>query len=212
MLGFLLLFAGFLAVLPAAAQCAPESMVRIEFRNLSPGTDPDSFDALSKVFYRQGAGLARWEEPKDTVNNMQALVVVHGKDTWMADLVAKTGSHFVKQAGDPPLAAPVIAVQGFPQPVYAIELGCEVAYMQSQGITPKRIQVQGLDYDEFTLAIPPLEARLLVRPDKNTPSALALYEGEVLRHLVQYRSYEVGLTLDEALFSPPGEIQWGGGS
>src|SRR4051794_6107810 len=94
---------------PAHADCAPEKMVRIATRNVSPGIAPGDFAAVPKVLYRLGNGRVRLEEQPDPKMHVQLLYVIDAPDSWSIDLEKKVGEHAVDTAASKTLHAPVFA-------------------------------------------------------------------------------------------------------
>src|SRR5262245_10654807 len=82
------------------AGCAPDKMIKVVFRDETPGLDSSSFAARPKTLYRLGTRYGRLEEVLDSENHRKGLMIANEPDMWMIDLVTKTGQHMV-DGGEP---------------------------------------------------------------------------------------------------------------
>jgi hypothetical protein len=190
----------------AIAGCAPEKMVKITFRDATPGHEEDHFVRLPKTLYRWSSHFARLEEQPDTKNGVHALVVVNNRDTWMINQTVKTGRHIVDQAANFDFHAPLVGSHN--SPFVDFEFGCELAYMEEREIEPTSIIVADLNLLQYEYSIGSLTVRLMVYPRTGRPWAVAVVERGQLIYLLRYVAYETGLEPDMDLFSKPADIKW----
>lgn len=62
--------------------CAPAKLVHVRITNVTPGTDPASFNAQPLNIYRIGSGKVRMEEAIDTTNKIHELLISSEPDIW----------------------------------------------------------------------------------------------------------------------------------
>src|SRR5262245_48774168 len=119
------------------AGCAPEKMIRVVFRDATPGLDSNSFSAKPKTLYRLGTRYGRLEEALDSENHIQGLMIANEPDLWMINLVTKSGQH-IMDTGEPYyFHAPVFGAPDAPELLKSFEFGCELAYMKEKSVSPE---------------------------------------------------------------------------
>jgi hypothetical protein len=203
-----------LLVLPAsvawAAECAPEKMVRIVARDVTPGIDPQSFAALPKTLYRLGNARGRVEEMPDAARGVHGLVVVNEPDGWIVNLHDKSGRHVVDPGPSPIFRAPILDGGELPPPLRELEFGCELAFVQAYAPKPDgRVDAGGgLILDQHQVTRGAHRVAILVLPKDRVIYSVSHYkDGQVVR-VVRYVAYQPGLALDTRLFSRPDGIRF----
>jgi hypothetical protein len=192
---------------PVFAQCAPEKMVRVETRNVTPGLPAGDFAALPKVLYRLGNGRLRLEEQPDPRMGVQLLFLINAPDSWSIDLEKKVGEHVVDTAESKTVHAPVFADEGLPKEVTAIEFGCEDAYVKDPATIHARQETSNGVVLKYSVISGPWKATLAYREGAVRPhSALLSKDGKVVM-AIKYVSYQTVNEVPDGFFAPPADVQ-----
>lgn len=192
--------------LAAYAGCSPEKMIRITFRDATPGYEEGHFARLPKTLYRWGSHYARLEEQPDLENGVHGLIVVNNRDTWMINQAVQLGRHIVDEAANFDFHAPLVGSHG--SPFVEFEFGCELAYMEERGVKPTSVRIADVDLLQYEFSVGTMSVRLMLNPDTGHPWAVGVIEQGRPVYLLRYVSYETGLDPDMALFTRPAEIRW----
>lgn len=193
--------------LAAFAGCAPQKMVKITFRDATPGYEKGHFATLPKTLHRWGSHFARLEEQPDLENGVHALVVVNNRDTWMVNRAARTGRHIVDRAETFDFHAPLVGSHD--SPFADFEFGCELAYMQERGVEPTSVIIADLTLLQYEYSTGgALTIRLMIDPKTRHPWAVAVIERGQPVYILRYVTYETGLEPDMDLFTKPADIEW----
>ena len=188
------------------AECAPEKMVRIETRNVSPGLAAGDFAGLPKVLYRIGNGRLRLEEQPDPRMNVQLLFLINAPDSWSIDLEKKIGEHVVDTAESKTVHAPVFADEGLPKEVAAIEFGCEDAFVKDPATIHARLETSNGVVRKHSVISGPWKATLAYREGAVRPhSAVLSKDGKVVMG-IEYVSYTTVERVPDGFFAPPPDI------
>ena len=126
---------------------------------------------------------------------------------WKVDLIVRKPTVFAKAEFARRIETELLGVRSF---VATAEdtLLAKLVWAKASGGSERQLRdVSGivdanagsLDVSYIERWIDELDVRLLVRPDKEVPFAIAVYEGTELRHYVRYREYAVGLEPDESV-------------
>lgn len=190
----------------AFAGCAPKKMVRITFRDATPGYEKGHFATLPKTLYRWGTHFARLEEQPDHENGVHALIVVSNRDTWMVNRVVKSGRHIVDKAVNFDFHAPLVGSHD--SPFSDFEFGCELAYMEERGVEPTMIEIADLNLLRYEYSIDTLTIQLMIELETGRPWAVGMVERDEIIYLLRYVDYQTGLEPDMALFTRPADIKW----
>ena len=183
----------FLVVLAGAnlalGDCAPEEMIKIVFRNATPGVEPQSFEAKPIILYRLGSHYQRLEEAPNHENGIHGLIVSNKRDHWMVNLLDKTGQHIVDTAESYDSHAPIVGGPG--TPFVDFEFGCEVEYMKAEGIEPTPAVVGGRKLLQYEHSASELTVRLMVLAETGLPYAIGLFQDGELGILSEICSVRV---------------------
>ena len=203
-LTFLILLSGCGA--PRPSQTPVETLIKIVFRNVTPGIGADSFAAKPRTLYQLGRHYQRVEELPNPDTGIHGLIVSNQRDTWMVNLASKTGKHIVDNGTSYDVYAPVVddrsnSFDGF-------YFGSEIRYMQNAGVKPLKVIVGERNLLQYEYMKGELTLRLMVSAEENVPYAAGLFEGGELRHMVRYDEYKVNLEPDPALFEKPSGIAY----
>lgn len=190
----------------AMAECAPEKMIKIVFRDATPGIPPESFAAQPKILYRLGSHYQRMEEAPDRENGIHGLIVSNKRDHWMVNLADKTGQHIVDTAESYDSHAPILGGPG--TPFAEFEFGCEVGYMRAQGIKPTPAVVGERNLLQYEHSAGELTVRLMVIAETGVPDAIGLFQDRELVYFLRYVVYEPGLETNASLFERPSGISY----
>ena len=188
----------------ASAACAPTRMVKIVAHAVN--FDSSTFAAKPKTTYRVGAGRARVEEADDPQQHLHLVNIVREPDIWIANLLDHSGQHIVDPGPSFNVHLPLFASgDGV---LKDLEFGCESAFVAQYA--PKaehRVRI-GLHFGELHRAVAGDAAVEIVMTKNGSPLEAAYYKGGKLMLKLDYTSYETGLAVDEALFSPPAGFTW----
>lgn len=199
--------AGLLAAPVAqAAECAPERMVRVVFRNDTPGVDRASFAAKPRTLYRLGERYGRVEEELNPATGHHLLIVVAEPDVWMTDLAAGKGQHVVDPGPTFEFRAPIFVTQGLPPVFGRLETGCELDFVATYApVAVGKVTVEGVALDRHQVSVGRDRIEILVRPDGRQVVSVAHYRDERPLTVLRYLDYAVDLPPNMALFAkPPG--------
>jgi len=186
--------------------CAPDKMLRVVFRDATPGLDANSFAAKPKTLYRLGNRLGRVEEAPDPDHGIHGLIVVSEPDSWIVNLATKTGQHVVDSGAPYEFHAPILGGSRASDFLKSFEFGCEIAFMKDRAITPTPVQVETRKLASYRVSEGNQTIFLAVDVTLQKPVVAALYEnGKVVTYL-KYLSYDSDLAPDPSLFKPPSGV------
>jgi hypothetical protein len=194
---------------PAAATCAPASLVHIVTTETTPGLDPQSFDAKPKSLYREGAKHSRLEEQQDDKNMVHGLAVINEPNIWMANLYDRTGRHIVDPDPAQTTQAQVFPDDRISPKILDLEFGCEAAYVAANAPRIDRSETIGsvtLDVHRVTDKTEAVE--ILTKPGAATPSFARYYRSDKLVWAIRYDLYETGAAPDPDMFTAPKGVKY----
>lgn len=189
------------------AECAPERMLRVVFRDATPGLDPDAFAAKPKTIYRLGNRYGRLEEEPDRENGIHGLVVVNEPDIWMVNLATRTGRHIVDTEDPYRFHASVLGNPDSPEFVQDFEFGCELKYMTERGVQPVSAPIDTRRLESYSVTERDVTLRMAFDPVAKKPVIAALYESGELITFLKYIQYDSDLEPLLDLFDRPSGIQ-----
>ena len=202
------LWAAGCATAPAAPPPDSETMTRVVFRNVSPGVEPDSYDALPRTLFRSGLRYGRLEHPPDPETGEHMLVVVNEPHGFLID--RSRGSALYLRDPGPSYAfrAPIVDDPGAPPLLAALEFGKEIAFMRALNAEPREARDQaGRPVGRWEADFEGYHIVLLTDPRSGLPRRIRVHtEGRLVR-AIDYEDYDVFLPLDPALFVPPPGVQ-----
>jgi len=201
--------AGFtlLAATCARAQtCDPQKMVRVVYRDVSPGVDASSPAGQPETLYRLGTKYARVEGAIDPHEGTQPILVANEPDIWMVNLLSKQGRHFTDSDAASGFRAPVVGDPNVPPSIAAMEFGCEMAFMK--GVPTKKADLDGQRVSQYEKKIDRYRVVLSVIQKAQTPVSLFLYESDKLVFALRYVEYDNTLAPKMELFQRPGGITY----
>ena len=194
--------------MPAEA-CAPGQLVRIVYRNVSPGVAASDPAAQPRILWRIASTFLRSEEQPDPASGVQALVIVSEPNVWMINLTDRTGRHVIDSDPSQVVRAPIIPISDLPAPFSSLEYGCEAGFVATYAPVPQSrtkwgdgpAQLHGLTQGEHSLAI-------LMDSRRNTPLLISyLRQGRPVL-VVRYDDHRTGVQAREDLFRPPGFVKF----
>jgi hypothetical protein len=196
-----------LAASRAWAQCDPSKMVRVVYRDVSPGVDAQSAAAQPETLYRLGTRYARVEGALDLHQGVQPLMVASEPDVWMVNLLSHHGRHVIDTDASSGFHAPVAGDPDIPPAVAAMEFGCEVAFMKAGG-APKKAELDGQRVSQYERRIDAYRLVLSVAQQRGVPVAFSLYEKDKLVFALRYLEYDASLSPKMELFQRPEGIAY----
>ena len=198
-----------LALAPAAYACAPAQVVRIVYRNISPGVPAAASEAQPRTLWRIGSSFLRSEEQPDPTTGMKTLILVSEPNIWIVNLTDRTGSHSIDPDPSGKIRAPIIPLTDVPPPFLSLEYGCEAEFVaayapQAQSVRPwgdTLAELHVLRVAEHSLAI-------LMDSRRKTPLLISyLRSGQPLL-VIRYDDHRTGLKEREDLFRPPSSVKF----
>lgn len=185
-----------------AAECAPEKMVKITYRNVTPGRNPAAMTPIT--MYRHTERYGRVEGQGDAATGRQQLVIVAEPDVWFVNQADKTGRHVIDPGPTFEFRAPIFATPGTPAVFARLETGCELDFVETYAPRPVgELRVDGQILDRHQVSIGPDRVEILVRRGLRQVYSVAHYRGEKVQTMFRYLDYAIDLTPDMALFAKP---------
>jgi len=193
----------------ANAACNLPAQVRIVTVNTSPGIAKDSFASQPLVMYRAGPQRLRLEEAPDPANGIHQLMVSNWPDSWVVNLIDKTGQHVKDDDMVPVVHAPVITADptlGVPAAWNALEYGCEWEFFTAN----KAVQVPTEKHDmiKHQLTEGAWRVTLVTAQDSQKPWMMILSKDGKVTWAIRYTAYAVQDAADPALFAKPEGIKF----
>jgi len=196
------------AAVPAhAGLCAPEKLVRIVTRDMTPGIDQQSFAATPKVLYRLGSRQLRLEEQMDPAMNLHGLIVVDAPNTWMIDLVSKSAQLIVDPDPTPDVHSPIFADESIPQALQELEFGCEAAFIAHPDTGHEQSKAANGTATKHFIRSGPWKLTLVTREGIEGPQMALLLKDEKVVQAIRYASYQVLDEVPAGLFAVPAGIE-----
>jgi hypothetical protein len=192
----------------ASADCAPDKMVKVVFREATPGIDKNSFAAKPKAIWRLGSQYGRLEEQTDSENGIHGLTIVNGRDVWVVDLLQKTGRHSVDSASTSGFHAPMVAGEDIPGAVSEMEFGCEFQYMRAKAVKSEMVEIAGNKFRQYRATEGRFVLKLYAFPDRDIPFGFGVLKDGALLFYYQYMEYGTNLDIDPSMFARPGGITY----
>lgn len=182
-----------------AAECAPAKMVKVTYRDITPGRNPATMTPIT--MYRLTERHARIEQGPNR------LMVVAEPDVWMADPVAKTGQHIIDPGPILEFRAPIFTAQGAPAVFARLETGCELDFLDTFAPRPVgELKVDGMVLDRHEVSLGPDRVEILVRRGLRQVYSVAHYRGEKPLVMLRYLDHATGLAPDMELFAKPAGV------
>lgn len=132
-------------VQPLGGSCAPEKLVRLVVRNISPGLAAADPRAQPQLIYRKGGAYLRTEGQPDLARNgAKAIFVVAEPDVWTIEISSRRGRHSVDPGPDYGVHAPILPLTGDVAPLFqGLEFGCEAAFVAAHAPRAQRTVAWG---------------------------------------------------------------------
>jgi hypothetical protein len=195
--------------LDAGGGCAPEKLVRLVVRNISPGLAAGDPRAQPRVMYRRGGQFLRTEDqPDPNHNGAKAVYIIAEPDVWAIDLSTRTGRHNVDPGPDFGVHAPILPlVADLPPAFRALEFGCEAAFVTANAPQAQR----SVPWGETTAALHTVTVgdqtlALLMDSRRSEPLLISyLRQGKPV-WVVRYDEFRADLPDRPELFQPPKSV------
>ena len=134
--GLILILAMAVAAPALAQPCAPGTLTRIVYRNVSPGLAAEAPQAQPRTLWRQGALFLRSELQPTPGAPSEPLVIVAEPEIWMIDPVKRSGQRSLDPGPMMFVSAPILAMPEVPAAFRALEFGCEAAFIAAHAPQP----------------------------------------------------------------------------
>jgi hypothetical protein len=198
-----LLLPVFVAITQLRAAEPKPPLTRIEYRNISPEIQPDSFAAKPKILYIGGTTYSRTEEQPDPPLGIHGLIVIAEPEIWMVNLIPRVAQHIV-DPGPTFNTYHNILERDAPKEFSTLEFGREAEFFRSRHATPLKSRLldeQRCEASEFRHAN--YRVILFTRADTQKPFHLDVFRDDKPYFSIRYLSYETNLPFDAELFKPP---------
>ena len=186
----------------------PPPITKIVARMIVAG---ETIAAKPKTMYLAGEKYARVEEELDTAADSQTLIVTNEPDSWVINLMNKTGRHMVDSGPEFVTHSPIFwTTSGKPEPDFEdLEFGAEMKFFgQGRGRELKPRTIDGRKCKALSVKSGFHEVILLLDPKTEKPFQIDLIKFERLASSVRYVTYETNLPFDASLFQPPSDVQF----
>lgn len=195
--------------LVSTANCAPDNLVRVTVRNVSPGLQAAASGAQPRTVYRQGSQFLRVEESPDFARGVQGLTVIAEPDLWLVNQADRTGRHGVDRSPPFEVHAPVVAVPGMPRAFLRFEFGCEMAFLAAYPHPPPRRMGQGANpVDVHVLSEGRDVLAVMVDHRRQIPLMVSFSRGGKPIMVTRYESYSASLPPRPQLFEAPSGVNF----
>jgi len=183
----------------------PLSMTKIVFRNITPGIDPNSYDAQPVTVYLCGDST-RVEEQPDLVTHLHGLMIVQAGETWSVNLLTNTANYHQVDKEYFDMSIPLIpqAKQDmrFAGPCY----GTEIDFMRENG-SESTVTIDGRKCVQFQKDNNGITFLLTCTPDPLTPCGLTVSAGSQEIYRYSFEEYQRDLPADLSLFQVPANVK-----
>jgi hypothetical protein len=184
------------------AECAPEKMVKVTYRNITPGRNPAAMTPIT--MYRHTERYGRMEGQGDAAAGRRQLVVVAEPDVWFVNLAEKTGQHVVDPGPVFEFRAPILTTAGTPAVFARLETGCELDFLATYAPRPVgELKADGQILDRHQVSLGADRLEILVRRGLRRVYSVTHYKGDKVLVMLRYLDYATDLTPDMALFAKP---------
>ena len=197
------------AMSSANADCNLPPQVRIVTVNTSPGIPKDSFASQPLVMYRAGAQRLRLEEAPDPANGIHQLIVTNWPDSWIVNLVDKTGQYVKDDDMVPVVHAPVITADpslGVPAAWEKLEYGCEAQFFTEN--KAEQIPTEKHDMIKHSLVDGAWRLTMVTAKDNPRPWMMLLSRDGKVTWAIRYTGYVQQDAADPALFTKPEGVKF----
>lgn len=183
----------------------PETMTKIVVRLMGPGIKPGSFAALPRTIYRAGNRYARLEDPPDTRQRIEKLIIIAEPDAYSLNVIEKKGTHAIDRGGPNDIHLPVVLpfdpkheLGGLDR----LEFDSELDFFENAGARKRAGPiVNARPTDAYVLHTPEGSATLVVRAGTERPIFITwmMKEGTYRYEYIQYDE----IPFNPALFAKP---------
>lgn len=189
--------------------CAPQKLVRLVVRNISPGLAAAAPQAQPRVIYRQGAIYLRSEESPDPQRG-QPIVVIAEPDIWMFNPATGTGQHQTDPGPELVVRAPVLPLSPDLPPAFrTLEYGCEYDFLMRAN---SQVLRQDIPWGETRATMRQVVegehvVSILLNERRQTPLLVAYAKAGRTLVLIRYDDYRTELPDRPALFARPSQMR-----
>lgn len=209
----------FLATMAALLACstsnaAEREMTKIVSRAIGPQALPGSFAAKPKTLYLAGRKYARAEEETDVEHGIRSLIITNEPDSWIINLIDKTGRHFIDPGPTFDVHSPIFWTakpegQADPDKGFRdLEFGNEMQFFREHGAQDTGMRsVDGKTCRGLTIKKDSREVTLLFDPETSKPYQIDIGQDGKLEGSIRYLEYKTGLPFKKSLFEPPKSVK-----
>lgn len=193
-----------------AQGCAPERLVRMTIRNISPGLAAADPRAQPRMLWRQGAKLLRSEESPDLATGGATMVVIISEpDIWTFNLSSRRGGHALDPGPVLEVQAPILPVSpDLPPQFRTLEFGCEAAFVAAYAPQPARNVPWGKTVLAAHMAtVGEHSIAFLMDSRRSAPVLISYARAGAPVFAIRYDAYRADLPEQPDLFLPPKNVQ-----
>lgn len=185
-------------------ECRFEEMLRVVYRDVTPGVPEDSFAAKPKTLYRVGTRYGRVEELPDLKAGVHGLMIVNEPHLWIVNLANKRARHVVDRGPTTMFRAPIFWTKDMPGVLRDFEFGCEMQFVRGNGASsPESVEVDGIEGERYEINVGKYHIALLVGEKDRRLRRVVFEEGGKVTYSLQYESWMEGLVPNLKLFEVP---------
>jgi hypothetical protein len=199
-----------LCATPALAQapdagCAPQGLIHVVVRNVTPGLAPTDPTAQPREIWRQGAAFLRSVE---AASGGERMIIVSEPNIWLVDTAKGQARHAVDPGPTLAVHAPVLPVEGTPGPLLRLEFGCEAQFVAAYAPRVEReVDIGGLKAGLHTVTVGDRAVAILMDEARQAPISIGYLQAGQPRFVVRYHLYERNLLANPQLFAPPKGVE-----
>jgi hypothetical protein len=188
----------------AAADCRPDPMLKVVYRDVTPGVAAGTFLEKPKTLYRLGNKYGRLEEAPDAEAGIHQLIVTSEPDMWVVNLLSKTGNHMIDPGPTFNFHAPIVWLEEGPSVIRELEFGCELSFFKAHKAKLKgKKTMDGKQYDRYEINVQKWRLDLLYDSQGGIPFEVSVHEGKKPLQVLRYDAYQPKLEPDMSLFAAP---------
>jgi len=196
----------------ASAQFTPEKHIRMVVQGSSTSIPETSFAARPKVIHRIGDKYARIEEELNKETNLQLVIITNSPDSWMVNLVDKTGRHIVDPDPKGKVKFPIFPKEtmpaDFPSAFEKLEFGKEPEFFNSFKSPCVPFRPSGQELVKQYVGTSGWGVALIRKTENSNPMMLFLFKDNEIITKFKYIDYQVLVQPDFKIFEKPQGIKF----
>jgi hypothetical protein len=192
---------------PIAAQPGnrPDKMTKIVFRNITPGLDLSSYEALPVTVYLYKGSYIRVEEQPDKLQGLHGLMILRKSESWAINRMDNTATYYVLEADWWDMSIPLIPQTARDKRFEGLNYGQEISFFGTAS-APSAQTMNGINVQRFNTKKEGIEFELLCKLQPTRPYRLKISAKDQTLFQYSFDEYEE-LPADLKLFDVPSNIK-----